>query len=93
MRENEDDFLFKLKQIEKVSAPNYLKTRIEAKLAATVLNQISFGKLLAFNLALGVLVFININLVSQFKGSTNQNQSETIETTFNINSSNQLYNE
>lgn len=93
--ETEENKMFKaLKNIQKVEPSPTLFSKIENRIKEEQNNTISMSKLMAASVVLVILITSNALIVSnqlaQKKRTTNQN--ELVEA-FNINTTNQLYNE
>tara|TARA_R110001592_G_scaffold324088_1_gene603589 strand:+ start:399 stop:683 length:285 start_codon:yes stop_codon:yes gene_type:complete len=94
MNTEENKMFEPLKYIKKVEPSSTLFSAIENRIKEEQNNTISIGKLMAASVVLIVLItsnaFIVRNQITQKKNATNQ--SELVEA-FNINTTNQLYNE
>lgn len=81
-----------LKSIQKVDAPSFLLTRIEAKLNSNQRSVISSKKIaIAFSFTIALIVG-NLFILNQMNTSTSDSQSSVFES-MNLVKSNQLYHE
>ena len=93
--ETEENKMFKaLKNIQKVEPSSTLFSKIENRIKEEQSNTISMSKLMAASVVLILLIASNTLIVSnQFnKNRSTTNQSSLVEA-FDINTTNQLYNE
>jgi hypothetical protein len=93
MNTEENEMFEELKNIQKVEPSDTLFSKIETRIKEEKNNSISMSKLMAASVVLLLLISSNAFIVrNQLKQKRTTNQNELVEA-FDINTTNQLYNE
>ncbi|TXB65900.1 hypothetical protein FRY74_04845 [Vicingus serpentipes] len=93
MNTEENEMFEELKNIQKVESSATLFSKIETRIKEEKNNSISMSKLMAASVVLLLLISSNAFIVrNQLKQKRTTNQNELVEA-FDINTTNQLYNE
>ena len=82
-----------LQKIERVDAPPFLLTRIEAKIQAIKADKVSMSWLVSASAAVVALIAFNVSLLTSTSKSQTGNSAEieNVVAGMNLDSSNQLY--
>lgn len=81
-----------LKKINRVEAPPFLFTRIEAKIEAVEAQTVSINWVVGASLAFSLLLAVNILLIqNKFSGSSEQTQFQTYIEDMNLDATNESY--